>query len=110
LILVSWRISIVPRNASQVRSRLPPPPLLLPPLVVPVPLVPDEGSLIEVSPPPVVVPDGDEVVPEEELLDPELPLAAAIFCRQDADCIATEIELRLHAENWLLKLMVGAIR
>jgi hypothetical protein len=106
---------MVPRNASPVRSRLPPPPLLplLVPLVVVVPLV--VGTLT-VSPLPL------EVLPLEELslpLDAVVPapesvelevVGAATVLRHDADLTRAVICPRLHDENWLLKLIVGAIR
>ena len=93
-----------PRNAIQAKSRLPPPPLLLPePLVLFVPLV--VGSLT-VSPPPL------EVLPLEvvplDVLGPVLEseeveeVGAATCFRHDAVATSSLICERLHEENWLL--------
>jgi hypothetical protein len=105
--------SMVPRNASHVRSRPPPPPLL--PLE-PVPLV---VGLVTVSPVPLEVlplevplpevPPLDVVVPVPGFAEGE-PLDTETVSRHDAVCTSVLICPRLQDENWLLKLMVGAIR
>ena len=80
----------VAKAASPIKSRLPPPPLL--------PFVP--GSLLTLG----LLPE-DEVPPE----DPE-PLLAPTACTHEAVTALVAMEVRLHEENWLLKLMVGAIK
>jgi hypothetical protein len=81
-------ISILPRKASQERSRLPPPPgpAPLPPALLSPLLVPKPGSLI---------------VPPE----PELPVVGlllttgAIWCRHEAVAARALMDCRLQAEN-----------
>lgn len=99
---------MVPRNARQVRSRLPPPPLL------PLELVPLVVGFVTVSPVPLEVPlpevpPLDVVVPALGFAEGE-PLDTETVLRHDAVCTSVLICPRLQDENWLLKLMVGAIR
>jgi hypothetical protein len=100
---------MVPRNASHTRSRLPPPPPLLPlpePLVLPVLFVPLVVGSLTVSPPPLeVLPLGgvplDVPAPVVESEEVEV-VGAATSLRHDAVATSALIWLRLHDENWLL--------
>ena len=57
-------------------------------------------------PPLLGVPPEEVVPPEPELLPEDEPIA----CRHDAEDARAVICVRLQAENWLLKLICGAIR
>ena len=58
-------------------------------------------------PPLLGVPPEDELPPEPEL-PPDEPEPTG--CRHEAVAARRVICVRLHAENWLLKLIWGAIR